>query len=100
MDEIDKLFTSKINNYKYGKVKEKIKNRNEKLFFITVALFSIFIFLLIILLILRVKYSKNIENNSINSKNVISINYLNEIYSPKIVYNAQYNNYENSTKNF
>ena len=99
MDEIDKLFTSKINNYKYGKVKEKIKNRNEKLFFITVALFSIFIFLLIILLILHVKYSKNIENNSINSKNVISINYLNEIYSPKIVYNAQYNNYENSTKN-
>ena len=51
-------------------------------------------------LLLSYKFnSSNIENNSINSKNVISINYLNEIYSPKIVYNAQYNNYENSTKN-
>ena len=99
MDEIDKLYTSKINNYKYGKVKGKIKNTNEKLFIITIALFFIFILLLVILLILRIKYSKNIENNSNNLKNVISINYLNEIYSPKIVYNTQNKNYENSIKN-
>ena len=100
MDEIDKLFTTKINNYKYGKIKGKIKKRKEKLFIVTIVLFSIFILLLIILLFLSRKYPQNKESNPNNSKNVISMNYLNEIYSPKILFNTQNNNnYENATKN-
>ena len=100
MDEIDKLFTTKINNYKYGKIKGKRKNRKEKLFIVTIVLFSIFILLLIILLFLSRKYPQNKESNPNNSKSVISMNYLNEIYSTKILYNAQNsNNYENATKN-
>ena len=100
MDEIDKLFTTKINNYKYGKIKGKRKNRKEKLFIVTIVLFSIFILLLIILLFLSGKYPQNKESNPNNSKSVISMNYLNEIYSTKILYNTQNsNNYENATKN-
>ena len=100
MDEIEILQTAKIGSYKYDKKKEKQKSRNEKLLIFTIILFSIFIILLIILLILRYKYSKNIEPFINEPKNVISMNYLNQIYSPKILYNTQFdNNYENTTKN-
>ena len=99
MDEIEKLHTTKINNYKYVKSKNKVRNYKNKLLIITIILFIIFMILLIILLILKIKYRKNTDNSSSSSKDELTLNYFNQKYSNKVLFDGLDKTYENNTKN-
>ena len=98
MDEIEKLHTTKINNYKYGKSKNKFRNYKNKLFIITIILFIIFMILLITLLILKIKSRKNNTDNS-SSNYEITLNYFNQKYSNKVLFDGLDKTHENNTKN-